>query len=139
MKYEDIPWGMGNCVGTDPEVWFEGDSHNNYGIQDRICRWCEIKTQCLAWALENEEEGFWGGQYFTGRSNWQEDNRVGIGSVYAGDNGAGMFEVWGETDGEVSSVIGDAEGLSTHTAPCRAEASCNCKGPVRAPGDTVCG
>jgi hypothetical protein len=95
MQHEEIPWDQGNCVGTDPDTWFTGDSHNRYPIQERICKVCRIKTECLEWALENHEVGFWGGQYFRDQGRMTESN-VGTEEVHPGDNGDPVPGVWSD-------------------------------------------
>lgn len=52
-----------NCTGTDPEVFFtvEGAStYPNLNMLKRICGSCEVKTECLDYALKNNVMGYWG-------------------------------------------------------------------------------
>jgi WhiB family redox-sensing transcriptional regulator len=49
------------CAETDPEIFFPepGDSSN---LAQKICAMCEVKTECLEYALDNNERyGIWGG------------------------------------------------------------------------------
>lgn len=50
----------GRCRETDPEIFFP-----EAGVPQlealRICRGCEVRQQCLDFALENGERGVWGG------------------------------------------------------------------------------
>jgi hypothetical protein len=51
------------CEGTDTEMWFTQGS-GGYAEKDtlyRICNKCPAKAECLAYALEYEVIGFWGG------------------------------------------------------------------------------
>lgn len=52
---------QGGCVGTDPEAFFPvvGDRQ---GIAKRICRRCDVRVECLSWALDTKQDfGIWGG------------------------------------------------------------------------------
>lgn len=71
MKFEDVPWDAGNCVGTDPDAWFPKGSGGwrNSAMVSRICERCQIEDLCLKWAVENRETGYWGGHYFPGVGN----------------------------------------------------------------------
>lgn len=49
------------CLQTDPEAFFpeKGDSLRD---AKRICASCDVAAQCLAYAMENDEQyGIWGG------------------------------------------------------------------------------
>lgn len=50
----------GRCRETDPEIFFpEAGVPQHEAL--RICRSCEVRTQCLEFALDNHERGVWGG------------------------------------------------------------------------------
>jgi WhiB family transcriptional regulator, redox-sensing transcriptional regulator len=53
--------GLARCREYDPEVFFvRGASKSRRAI--RVCQRCEVREQCLAYAVENEIEfGVWGG------------------------------------------------------------------------------
>lgn len=49
----------GLCVGhPDPEIWF--DPHREHRAK-QICRTCPVRRPCLAYALDHEKYGVWGG------------------------------------------------------------------------------
>jgi len=49
------------CAQTDPEL-FNPPKGGSSKSAKRICAGCEVRAQCLAWALEHEESrGIWGG------------------------------------------------------------------------------
>ena len=52
------PGGTGHCAQTDPEAFFpEGGSTRE---AKRICSGCEVKAECLEYALHNDERfGIW--------------------------------------------------------------------------------
>ena len=59
-------WGKrAACAGnTDPDAFFPHEGENN--IPDTrhtrsICTGCDVRTECLRWAVEHDEEGIWGG------------------------------------------------------------------------------
>jgi len=61
------PWmDLAVCQEFDPELWFpEENSVTALGSPVRaLCRSCEVRLQCLTFALQHGEEGIWGG--FTG-------------------------------------------------------------------------
>jgi WhiB family redox-sensing transcriptional regulator len=58
------------CEGTDIEAWFpEGFSSVQYPYLKRICAGCPAKSECLAYALEYNVVGIWGGTTASDREN----------------------------------------------------------------------
>lgn len=50
------------CLGHDPNLWFLDDPGGTYRDARRICAGCEVRAECLAWAVEtNTRDGLWGG------------------------------------------------------------------------------
>ena len=46
---------------TDPEAFFPEKGGSTREAK-RVCSGCEVRTECLLWALENDERfGIWGG------------------------------------------------------------------------------
>jgi WhiB family redox-sensing transcriptional regulator len=55
----EFPFAL--CAETDPELFFP-DKGGSAKDAKRICNACEHKAECLAWALENNEQfGIYGG------------------------------------------------------------------------------
>lgn len=49
------------CAQTDPEAFFP-DKGGSTREAKRVCRSCEVRSECLEYALENDERfGIWGG------------------------------------------------------------------------------
>ena len=49
------------CAQTDPEAFFPEKGGSTREAK-RICARCEVKAECLAYALEHDERyGIWGG------------------------------------------------------------------------------
>jgi len=49
------------CAQVDPELWFPESGQPN-GKAKLVCSWCDVRAECLAFALEaNEQYGVWGG------------------------------------------------------------------------------
>jgi len=49
------------CQQTDPEAFFP-EKGGSTGDARRICRGCDVREECLEYALENDERfGIWGG------------------------------------------------------------------------------
>lgn len=50
-----------SCSSTDPEAWFP-DLGGSSRYAKRICKGCEVKDECLEYALAHDERfGIWGG------------------------------------------------------------------------------
>jgi WhiB family redox-sensing transcriptional regulator len=58
----DMEWhDRGLCNQTDPEAFFP-EKGGSVREAKRICSRCEVKPECLAWALGSKEPfGVWGG------------------------------------------------------------------------------
>ena len=49
------------CAQTDPEAFFPEKGGSTREAK-RVCRSCDVRTECLEFALENDERfGIWGG------------------------------------------------------------------------------
>lgn len=60
--FEDQPWAVDAlCAQTDPEAFFpEKGGSTKEG--KRICMQCEVRAECLIYALDHDERfGIWGG------------------------------------------------------------------------------
>ena len=57
-----LAWqGDALCAQTDPEAFFPEKGGSTRDAK-RICQTCEVKGQCLEYALQNDERfGIWGG------------------------------------------------------------------------------
>jgi WhiB family transcriptional regulator, redox-sensing transcriptional regulator len=51
------------CAEIDPDLFFpEGQGNHSLSNARRVCAACEVRAECLAYALEHDElEGVWGG------------------------------------------------------------------------------
>jgi len=71
-------WSRAACLGQYPELWFpagDKETGTQYIEARAICNTCDVKADCLQWALDNDiRYGLWGGQ-----SAYQRDQiRKGI-------------------------------------------------------------
>ncbi len=63
---EDVAEGMSwqdsaLCAQTDPEAFFPEKGGSTREAK-KVCRTCEVRTECLEYALEHDERfGIWGG------------------------------------------------------------------------------
>ena len=48
------------CAGTDPDLFFPTKNRTAHAAK-RICAVCEVRAECLAYAIDNEPLGVWGG------------------------------------------------------------------------------
>lgn len=62
QEEEEISWQADAlCAQTDPEAFFPEKGGSTREAK-RICDQCEVRAQCLEYALENDERfGIWGG------------------------------------------------------------------------------
>ena len=50
-----------NCLGVDPDLFFPERGASTREAKE-VCRGCQVRTQCLEYALMNGEKfGIWGG------------------------------------------------------------------------------
>lgn len=102
MRYEDIPWTLGGCVGTDAQTWFpEGwNPERDRTMISKVCGRCEIKPECLAWAIQNGEFGWWGGRYFSDREGMRGKDEC-VGAIHTGGDGNDVSGVWAGAPSEM--------------------------------------
>ena len=50
----------GACVGLNPKMW-DDDVKELAFLAKPICAECPVLAECLAWGMEFEEHGIWGG------------------------------------------------------------------------------
>lgn len=57
------PWmAQSLCAQTDPEIFFPERGKTTHHAAKQVCDRCDVREQCLAYALRNgETEGVWGG------------------------------------------------------------------------------
>ena len=59
---DDVSWQhRALCSQTDPEAFFPEKGGSTRDAK-RVCAQCEVREQCLKWAIEHDERfGIWGG------------------------------------------------------------------------------
>ena len=59
---ETLPWApAAKCLQADPDTFFPEKGGSTREAK-RICAGCEVRTDCLEYALANDERfGIWGG------------------------------------------------------------------------------
>ncbi|MDP8970843.1 MAG: WhiB family transcriptional regulator [Actinomycetota bacterium] len=62
MQIEPLPWAhKARCLMADPDTFFPEKGGSTREAK-RICAGCEVRAECLEYALANEERfGIWGG------------------------------------------------------------------------------
>ena len=71
----DIPdWTeRGRCGETDPEAFFPEKGGSTRDAK-KVCMACEVRTECLEWAIDNDERfGIWGGKSERERRKIKQD------------------------------------------------------------------
>lgn len=56
----------GACVGEDPRLF---DADSDHVEAAKICQACPVQTECLKYALDNLEDGYWAGTTRTDRED----------------------------------------------------------------------
>ncbi len=58
----EMPWqDSALCAQTDPEAFFPEKGGSTREAK-KVCRSCDVRTECLEYALEHDERfGIWGG------------------------------------------------------------------------------
>ena len=61
-SWEDVGWqDRALCAQTDPEAFFPEKGGSTREAK-KVCRGCEVRAECLEYALEHDERfGIWGG------------------------------------------------------------------------------
>jgi WhiB family redox-sensing transcriptional regulator len=62
--YPKFIGGTPACASTDPEMWFTEDDEPGYrekNLLQRICASCEVRQECLDYALRHSVHGYWAG------------------------------------------------------------------------------
>ena len=66
MRFANVPveksWQeFANCLGVDPDLFFPERGASTREAKE-VCRGCEVREDCLEYALQNGEKfGIWGG------------------------------------------------------------------------------
>jgi len=62
LDEEDLSWQERSlCAQTDPEAFFPEKGGSTREAK-KVCTGCEVRSECLAYALANDERfGIWGG------------------------------------------------------------------------------
>ena len=76
---EPMAWqDHGACRGADPDVFFPTKNRTAHAAK-RICAVCEVRAECLAYALDNEPLGVWGGMSPRERRTLRKQRRAALG------------------------------------------------------------
>jgi WhiB family transcriptional regulator, redox-sensing transcriptional regulator len=60
--FESLPWAeQARCLFAEPDTFFPEKGGSTREAK-RICTGCEVRSECLDYALDNDERfGIWGG------------------------------------------------------------------------------
>jgi len=65
------------CAQTDPEAFFPENGGSTRKAK-RVCARCEVRPECLEWALTHDERfGIWGGASEQQRGRLRRERRAG--------------------------------------------------------------
>ena len=63
------------CAQTDPEAFFPEKGGSTRDAK-RVCAQCEVREQCLKWAIEHDERfGIWGGMSERERRRYKKEHK----------------------------------------------------------------
>lgn len=65
----------GACGDEDPEIFWPTTGPGNADRAREICNRCTVVSQCRAWALANNPDGFWGGMSDSERRKAKRTNK----------------------------------------------------------------
>jgi WhiB family transcriptional regulator, redox-sensing transcriptional regulator len=76
---EDLGWqDRALCAQTDPEAFFPEKGGSTREAK-KVCRSCEVRAECLEYALEHDERfGIWGGMSERERRRLKRDSAAEI-------------------------------------------------------------
>ena len=66
-EVNNLDWQLkANCIGVDSLLFIPSDSRGrdvskNYDKAKEYCFNCDVRAECLAYAIYNKMEGLWGG------------------------------------------------------------------------------
>lgn len=119
MRYRDVDWDLAACAGLEGRLWFPDQSMGGAvpEIVKRICRGCDIQPDCLQYAVDNDEFGYWGGQYFVER---KVDGQAGVNPeiLHTTGDGDNVPQVQGASIEEVPSGEREHDGTAAVPSSC---------------------
>ena len=70
--------GTQPCAETDPEIYFpeKGCNGSEVRLAINICKRCEFQAPCLEYALQEPQEGIWGGTTYQQRKRLRRLRRA---------------------------------------------------------------
>jgi WhiB family redox-sensing transcriptional regulator len=73
----EVNWiAQANCAGTDSEAFFP-EIGESPALAKKVCSKCEVKTQCLHYAIDNNISfGIWGGTNEKDRRHLKKQRRA---------------------------------------------------------------
>ncbi|MCI1935362.1 MAG: WhiB family transcriptional regulator [Bifidobacteriaceae bacterium] len=73
--HDDVSWHLkALCAQTDPDAFFPEKGGSTRDAKS-ICAHCEVREQCLKWAIENDERfGIWGGMSERERRKYKKNH-----------------------------------------------------------------
>lgn len=72
---DDLAWiDDALCAQTDTEIFFPAAGESNTDAK-KVCNRCDVRAECLAYALQHDFIGVWGGLSRQERRRLQETER----------------------------------------------------------------
>jgi WhiB family redox-sensing transcriptional regulator len=71
-RRRDIDWmDQAKCKGVSLEVFYPAVGKSSVTAK-AWCKACEVRQECLAWALDTDQDGIWGGHTQAERERLRE-------------------------------------------------------------------
>lgn len=77
-----------NCIGIDTEMFFPVADSGSYSSEDylrKMCNNCEVKKNCLDFALNNLVQGWWAGTVDSQRAKMRQQLGISGQSIVVSD------------------------------------------------------
>lgn len=97
---------LGLCREVDPELFFPEKGCNTVDDARRICGGCDVRQECLSYALDNNERfGVWGGMTERERKKLQRLLPVTVSKLSAVHIVVGRLTSKGASSAQIAAII----------------------------------
>jgi len=80
--------GSQTCAQTDPTIWFPSPANQSGALAKKLCSSCPWIQECLAYAIQVDVQGIWGGSTEKDRTRYRRLHKIKAVPLY---NEASLF------------------------------------------------
>jgi WhiB family redox-sensing transcriptional regulator len=80
--------GSQTCAQTDPIIWFPSPANQSGALAKKLCNTCPWIQECLAYAIQVDVQGIWGGSTEKDRTRYRRLHKIKAVPLY---NEASLF------------------------------------------------